>query len=52
MQVRPKAYVLFKSQLLVKCQDPSAFSIPCTIGKIIVPKALLDLDAAINMMPS
>ncbi|XP_028758513.1 uncharacterized protein LOC114717520 [Neltuma alba] len=43
--------VLFKPQLLVKCQDPGSFTIPCTIGRTTIPKALLDLGAAINMMP-
>ena len=52
VQVGPKASALFNSQLPVKCKDPGAFSIPCTIGKITIPKALLDLGAAINVMPS
>ena len=52
VQVGPKASALSNSQLPVKCKDPGAFSIPCTIGKITIPKALLDLGAAINVMPS
>ena len=42
---------LFKPQLPVKCQDPGSFTIPCTLGKITIGGALLDLGAAINVMP-
>ncbi|XP_028800382.1 uncharacterized protein LOC114755681 [Neltuma alba] len=42
---------LFKAELPVKCQDPGSYTIPCTIGKIYIKGALLDLGAAINVMP-
>ncbi|XP_028187410.1 uncharacterized protein LOC114374021 [Glycine soja] len=34
-----------------KSQDPSSFTIPVTIGRILVGRALLDLGARINLMP-
>lgn len=51
VQVPSNVSALFKPQLPVKCQDPGSFTIPCTIGKHTISRALLDLGAAINMMP-
>jgi len=51
VQVSSNVSALFKPQLPIKCQDPGSFTIPCTIGKITVNGALLDLGAAINVMP-
>ncbi|XP_070047348.1 uncharacterized protein [Nicotiana tomentosiformis] len=34
-----------------KLEDPSAFTIPCSIGSDEFPKALCDLGAIINLMP-
>ncbi|XP_070021884.1 uncharacterized protein [Nicotiana sylvestris] len=34
-----------------KLEDPSAFTIPCTIGSADFVKALYDLGASINLMP-
>ncbi|KAL5554372.1 hypothetical protein UlMin_041773 [Ulmus minor] len=35
-----------------KCKDPYSFTIPCTIGKVRFERAMLDLGASINVMPS
>ncbi|KAL5554345.1 hypothetical protein UlMin_041746 [Ulmus minor] len=35
-----------------KCKDPGSFTIPCTIGKVRLERAMLDLGASINVMPS
>ena len=35
----------------LKMQDPSSFTIPCTIGNFEMGKALCDLEASINLMP-
>ncbi|KAL5571230.1 hypothetical protein UlMin_020827 [Ulmus minor] len=35
-----------------KCKDPASFTIPCTIGKVRFERAMLDLGASINFMPS
>ena len=37
--------------LVQKKEDPSAFTIPCTIGLLHFAKALRDLGANINLMP-
>ncbi|XP_070018134.1 uncharacterized protein [Nicotiana sylvestris] len=34
-----------------KLEDPSAFTIPCTIGSVNFAKALCDLGASINLIP-
>ncbi|RDX72966.1 hypothetical protein CR513_47481, partial [Mucuna pruriens] len=35
-----------------KCQDPSIFSVPCTIDSCTFTDAMLDLGAFINVMPT
>jgi hypothetical protein len=35
-----------------KCSDPGMFSIPCIIGETKIDKAMLDLGASINVLPS
>ena len=37
--------------LVQKQEDPSAFTIPCTVGSLHFVKALCDLGARINLMP-
>ena len=37
--------------LVLKKEDPGAFTIPCTIGLLHFAKALCDLGASINRMP-
>ncbi|XP_017250616.1 uncharacterized protein LOC108221231 [Daucus carota subsp. sativus] len=34
-----------------KLKDPRSFSLPCTIGKVRVKKALCDLGASVSLMP-
>ncbi|CAJ2642480.1 unnamed protein product [Trifolium pratense] len=34
-----------------KLKDPGSFTIPCSIGKVKVERALCDLGASINLMP-
>ncbi|XP_014496783.1 uncharacterized protein LOC106758366 [Vigna radiata var. radiata] len=41
-----------KSGLPPKHSDPGHFTIPCTIGELTIAKALVDLGASINVMPS
>ena len=52
IQLNPSVSALFKPHLPVKCQDPGSFTVPCTIGNMTITNALLDLGAAINVMPS
>ena len=42
---------IMTSNLVVKKEDPEAFTIPCTIGLFQFAKALCDLGASINLMP-
>ncbi|KAJ8764186.1 hypothetical protein K2173_005114 [Erythroxylum novogranatense] len=51
VQVSSNVSALFKPQIPVKCQDPGSFTVPCTLGKVTIGRALLDLGAAINVMP-
>ena len=51
VQMSSNVSALFKPQLPIKCADPGSFNIPCTIGKLNIASALLDLGAAINVMP-
>ena len=37
--------------LVQKQEDPSAFTIPCTVGSLHFVKALCDLGESINFMP-
>ena len=51
VQLRTNVSSLLKGYLPSKCRDPGSFTIPCQIGKLSFGKALLDLGAAINVMP-
>jgi len=42
---------ILQRKLPPKLKDPGAFTIPCTIGKVNVGRALCDLGASINLMP-
>ncbi|XP_052112230.1 uncharacterized protein LOC127744000 [Arachis duranensis] len=35
-----------------KLEDPGSFLLPCTIGKLTITKAMCDLGASINLIPS
>jgi len=41
---------ILQRKLPPKLKDPGAFTIPCTIGKVHVGRALCDLGASINLM--
>ena len=42
--------VMIQKNFLVKMQDPSSFTIPCTIGNFEFGRALCDFGASINLM--
>ncbi|XP_027158191.1 uncharacterized protein LOC113759814 [Coffea eugenioides] len=42
---------VLQQKLPPKYKDPGMFIVPCKIGKVKVEKALIDLGAAINIMP-
>nr|XP_025678646.1 uncharacterized protein LOC112778553 [Arachis hypogaea] len=43
---------LIQKGLPPKLEDPGSFFLPCTIGRLIINKAMCDLGASINLMPS
>ncbi|XP_028807168.1 uncharacterized protein LOC114761883 [Neltuma alba] len=51
IQVGSNVSSLFKAKLPIKFQDLGSYTIPCTIGKVHIKGELLDLGAAINVMP-
>ncbi|GAU32930.1 hypothetical protein TSUD_152910 [Trifolium subterraneum] len=42
---------IIQKKLPQKKKDPGSFTIPCSIGNIVVGRALCDLGASINLMP-
>jgi Aspartyl protease len=42
---------ILRSELPPKLEDPDKFSIPCSIGKATIKKALCDLGASVSLMP-
>ncbi|XP_026435992.1 uncharacterized protein LOC113333800 [Papaver somniferum] len=52
MSVGENATAYLLKKLPPKLKDPSSFTVPCTIGKTSFTKALIDLGASINVMPS
>ncbi|XP_023743565.1 uncharacterized protein LOC111891727 [Lactuca sativa] len=34
-----------------KCKDPGVFTVPCKLGNIYIPRAMLDLGASVNVLP-
>ena len=46
-----KISVIIQKNLPLKMQDPSSFTIPCTIGNYEFGRALCDFGASINLMP-
>ncbi|XP_051115786.1 uncharacterized protein LOC127240953 [Andrographis paniculata] len=43
---------VLQRKLPQKCGDPGMFVVPCKIGKMEIKRAMLDLGAAINVMPN
>ncbi|XP_045798028.1 uncharacterized protein LOC123892270 [Trifolium pratense] len=42
---------ILQRKLPPKLKDPGSFTIPCSIGKVNIERALCDLGASINLMP-
>ncbi|XP_052111901.1 uncharacterized protein LOC110277379 [Arachis duranensis] len=43
---------LIQKGLPPKLEDPGSFLLPCTIGEVTITKAMCDLGASINLIPS
>ncbi|XP_026451290.1 uncharacterized protein LOC113351541 [Papaver somniferum] len=52
MSMGENALEFILKKLPPKLKDPCSFTIPCTIGKTRFIRALLDLGASVNVMPS
>ena len=52
VQVSERVSAMIQKQLPSKCEDPGMFTIPIEIGKHKFGKAMLDLGASINVLPS
>ncbi|XP_047150635.1 uncharacterized protein LOC124822651 [Vigna umbellata] len=50
MEVQEECSVILQKALPPKVEDPRSFTIPCTIGKHKIGKALIDLGSSINLM--
>ncbi|XP_052729898.1 uncharacterized protein LOC108327226 [Vigna angularis] len=51
IEVQGNCTAIIQKLLPPKFKDPGSFTIPCTIGKLAIGKALIDLGARINLMP-
>ncbi|XP_015166870.1 uncharacterized protein [Solanum tuberosum] len=51
IEVSHNCSAVMTSEMIIKKQDPEAFTIPCTIGMLQLIKALYDFGASINLMP-
>ncbi|XP_014515631.1 uncharacterized protein LOC106773451 [Vigna radiata var. radiata] len=51
IEVQGNCSAIIQKLLPPKFKDPGSFTIPCTIGKLAIGKALIDLGASINLMP-
>ncbi|XP_023761614.1 uncharacterized protein LOC111910053 [Lactuca sativa] len=50
-KVGENVYAVLQKILPQKCKDPGAFTVPCKLGNLHVPRAMLDLGASINIFP-
>ncbi|XP_014490641.1 uncharacterized protein LOC106753353 [Vigna radiata var. radiata] len=51
IEVQGNCSAIIQKLLPPKFKDSGSFTIPCTIGKLAIGKALIDLGASINLMP-
>ncbi|XP_047171376.1 uncharacterized protein LOC124839559 [Vigna umbellata] len=51
IEVQGNCSAIIHKLLPPKFKDPGSFTIPCTIGELVVGRALIDLGASINLMP-
>ena len=51
MKVGENISAVLQKRLPKKCKDPGVFTVPCKMGNLFVPRAMLDLGASINVLP-
>ncbi|XP_023758859.1 uncharacterized protein LOC111907324 [Lactuca sativa] len=52
VKVSENVSAVLQKRLPPKCKDPGVFTVPCKLGNLSVPRAMLDLGASINVLPS
>ena len=51
MKVSENVSAVLQKRMPPKCKDPGVFTVPCKLGNLYVPRAMLDLGASINVLP-
>ncbi|XP_023741278.1 uncharacterized protein LOC111889365 [Lactuca sativa] len=51
IKVAENVSAVLQKRLPKKCKDPGVFTVPCKMGNLFVPRAMLDLGASINVLP-
>ncbi|XP_023728286.1 uncharacterized protein LOC111875993 [Lactuca sativa] len=51
VKVGENVSAVLQKRLPQKCKDPGVFTVPCKLGNLHVPRAMLDLGASINVFP-
>ncbi|XP_076899237.1 uncharacterized protein LOC143553059 [Bidens hawaiensis] len=51
VKVSENISAVLQKRLPPKCKDPGVFIVPCKLGNITLPRAMLDLGASINVLP-
>ena len=52
IMITEECRALIQKGLPPKLEDPGSFLLPCTIGELTITKAMCDLGASINLIPS
>ncbi|XP_074313771.1 uncharacterized protein LOC141648964 [Silene latifolia] len=51
VSLRGECSAILLNPMPEKLQDPSSFSIPCTVGNVSIKRALCDLGASVSILP-
>ena len=51
IQVSENISAILQKRLPPKCKDPGIFTVPCKLGNLDIPSAMIDLGASINVLP-
>ncbi|XP_076943428.1 uncharacterized protein LOC143613665, partial [Bidens hawaiensis] len=51
IKVNENVSAVLQKRLPPKCKDPGDFTIPCKMGNLTIPRAMIDLGASINVLP-
>ncbi|KAI3516248.1 hypothetical protein L1887_15159 [Cichorium endivia] len=51
VKIGENASAVLQRQIPKKCKDPGVFTVPCKLGNLSIPRAMLDLGASINVLP-